>query len=154
MKSKGKTLFLRGGTPREAIEGICGELIEYVEQAEADRDIARKQVEKWNRNDEIQEAEREKLEAFRQLRMGFNPSEDQWDEIKAWQKKHDREFHPRPEDDICFQTKRNPFAGEYEYRFSHTPVGTIGSVVCTECEKRFKASWKDRDRYSYMIGEI
>jgi hypothetical protein len=84
---------------------------------------------------------------------GFNPSLEQWDSIDNWQQKHMQKKH-----------KNNPMLTDFEYSFSDTSLGKMGSAKCNICCKRamnmshgnteeFQRICKELDA-EYFIGEV
>ncbi len=151
-----RTLMLR--TLDEQIE----ELRSYVKQLEDERDEAVARVREWNKDAEIQQAEEKIKAAYHQLHNGFAPSDEQWEDIRKWEENHTAKYHKLPQAD--HPTKKRCNGPSFEYRFEHSPVGTLGEVVCTECEskamkrsfgnvKRFRNLRKKNDSF-FLFGEV
>ena len=144
------------------LNGQVEDLLSYVESLEIERDNAVRQVREWNKDEEISKAEAKTKEAYRQLSKGFAPSDEQWEQIRNWEKKHTDDRHKTPKP--VTPKKMTPDALFYEYRFSYSHIGTLGSVVCNSCERKaIEESKGDQaacrellDRYGacFFIGEI
>lgn len=64
-----------------------------------------------------------------ELRLSFDISEKEWEEIKKWKKKHEQEKH---EGNNC----HGAIGGNYTYVFVPTSIGTIGTIRCS-CGEEF-----------------
>ena len=62
-------------------------------------------------------------EAQRQLKIGFPISEEEYDAIKAWQTKHNAEYHKG--------SKFASIGGRFTYIFIPTSIGITGDVKCS-----------------------
>lgn len=121
-----------------------------VEGMSEQRDDAKRLVEDWEKDAEIKKL-KEEIECLKKERInGFIFSSDQIREIKAWEQNHIRNYHKEEE-----KGKIRKSSGiHFEYCFSHTPVGTLSSVVCEECRKKaFKISKGDKEIYDKYMEE-
>ena len=104
---------------------------EIIAQLEQQRDAAVNQMREWNKDAEIQSREETITELRKQGTDGFCPSTEQWKQIREWEKRHSDNRHNTSENNQ--PQKMIPGAADFIYSFSHTPIGTIGSVECEVC---------------------
>lgn len=71
---------------------------------------------------------------YLKLSKGFAPDDDQWEKINEWEKKHTEKYHKEP--DVGYLTKKRLNGPNYSYQFEYLPIGTLGAVVCTVCERK------------------
>lgn len=64
-----------------------------------------------------------------ELRLSFDVSEKEWEEIKKWKKKHEQEKHEG-------NNYHGAIGGNYSYVFVPTSIGTIGTIRCS-CGEEF-----------------
>lgn len=132
------------------LEGNIEELLSYVERIEKQRDEAQQRVREWNKDSEIQRAEGKVQAAYEQLSKGFAPTDNQWEQIDKWEKKHAEKHHKAPKTE--YLTKMPPNCPNYSYRFEYSPLGTLGDVVCTVCAaKAMKNSLGNISRYEELL---
>lgn len=115
-------------------EGNVEELLAYVEHLEEQRDKAWAEVREWNKDSEIQHAKEQERAAYLKLSKGFAPDDDQWEKINEWETKHTEKYHKEP--DVGYLTKKRLNGPNYSYQFEYSPIGTLGAVVCTVCERK------------------
>ena len=66
------------------------------------------------------------------MNKGFTPDDEQWKKIHEWEEKHTLKNHQRPRIDI--RAQKRSIGPDYCYQFEYSPVGTLGTVICTECQ--------------------
>lgn len=64
-----------------------------------------------------------------ELRLSFDVSEEEWEEIKKWKKNHEQEKHEG-------NNYHGAIGGNYSYVFVPTSIGTIGTIRCS-CGEEF-----------------
>ncbi|MBP3781785.1 MAG: hypothetical protein J6I68_00900 [Butyrivibrio sp.] len=132
------------------LEGDVEDLLSYVEHIEKQREEAWERVREWNKDSEIQQAEDKVKAAYKKLSRGFAPDDDQWEQIEKWEKKHAEKYHKPPKTKEI--TKKLLNGPNYSYQFEYSPIGTLGSVVCTVCaEKAMRNSLDSMSRYNELM---
>ncbi len=87
-----------------------------------------------------QKKEEENMKA-KQLSKGFNPSDDEWKRINAWEDSHTKERHKTyiqyseklAKGEIAVLQKMRPDAPHFEYAYETSPIGHLGAVTCIPC---------------------
>ena len=118
------------------VEGKVEDLLEYVQKLERERDEALTKVKEWNKDAEIQAAEQKTKELYKKLSQGFNPDDKQWKKIEKWEDRHIKKYHRPSMFNKIVPMKCDPNMPDFEYGFSYTPLGPIGSVTCRKCQKK------------------
>ncbi len=126
---------------------------EIIAQLEQQRDAAVNQMREWNKDAEIQNREETITELRKQGTDGFCPSTEQWKQIREWEKRHSDNRHNTSENNQ--PQKMIPGAAHFIYSFSHTPIGTIGSVECEVCRNTaFERSGGNYLYYQRLCKEL
>jgi len=85
---------------------------------------------------------KEELESItKRFRRSFEVTSEDWEKIRAWQKKHDTEEHKNP------GQYHGTCGGGYSFEFYPTGIGTFGSCVCGICKSR---ALKSSDYSKYL----
>ena len=109
------------------------EIIDRINDAETKKDEAYKQLEEWNKDEEIQEL-KNKIESLQDKlnnirRYSFEITREEHEAIEEWKKKHVEEKHNG-------DTYAGAIGGRYKYIFVPTSIGTVGSIKCS-CGETF-----------------
>ena len=108
-------------------------IIDRINDAETKKYEAYKQLEEWNKDEEIQklkseiESLQDKLNNARRYSFEITPEEHE--AIEEWKKKHVEEKHNG-------DTYAGAIGGRYKYIFVPTSIGTVGSIKCS-CGETF-----------------
>lgn len=95
----------------------------------------KKLKEEYSKDLEIKELKNQVDKLKKDCLRGFPISEDEKNEIKEWEDKHDREVHKL--DTVDKKIKASGcIGGKYHFVFIPTSIGTIGTVVC-QCGEEF-----------------
>ena len=97
------------------------------------------------------------------MSTGFQPTKEQWAEVRKWEKAHARQFHPGDHEAIKGR-KYDPGAARFTYSFSYTHLGLLGTVECETCRRiaiekssgdylKYLKLLTDSD-HSFSIGEV
>ena len=109
------------------------EIIDRINDAETKKDEAYKQLEEWNKDEEIQKlkSEIESLQnkLWNARRYSFEITPEEHEAIEEWKKKHVEEKHNG-------DAYAGAIGGRYKYIFVPTPIGTVGSIKCS-CGETF-----------------
>ena len=108
-------------------------IIDRINDAEIKKDEAYKQLEEWNKDEEIQEL-KNKIESLQNKlnnirRYSFEITREEHEAIEEWKKKHVEEKHNG-------DTYAGAIGGRYKYIFVPTSIGTVGSIKCS-CGETF-----------------
>ena len=108
-------------------------IIDRINDAEIKKDEAYKQLEEWNKDEEIQEL-KNKIESLQNnlnniRRYSFEITREEHEAIEEWKKKHVEEKHNG-------DTYAGAIGGRYKYIFVPTSIGTVGSIKCS-CGETF-----------------
>lgn len=108
-------------------------IIDRINDAEAKKDEAYKQLEEWNKDEEIQEL-KSKIESLQNelwnaRRYSFETTPEEHEAIEKWKKNHVKEKHNG-------DTYAGAIGGRYKYIFVPTSIGTVGSIKCS-CGETF-----------------
>ena len=95
----------------------------------------KKLKDEYYKDNELQKMKKELDKMKDDYYRGFPISEKEAEEIKRWMSEHEAEYH---------QSKKTPFGsyrggaigGCYEYVFTPTSIGTIGTIKCN-CGKEY-----------------
>ena len=109
------------------------EIIDRINDAETKKDEAYKQLEEWNKDEEIQKlkSEIESLQnkLWNTRRYSFEITPEEHEAIEEWKKKHVKEKHNG-------DAYAGAIGGRYKYIFVPTSIGTVGSIKCS-CGETF-----------------
>ena len=108
-------------------------IIDRINDAETKKDEAYKQLDEWNKDEEIQEL-KNKIESLQDKlnnirRYSFEITPEEHEAIEEWKKKHVKEKHNG-------DTYAGAIGGRYKYIFVPTSIGTVGSIKCS-CGETF-----------------
>lgn len=108
-------------------------IIDRINDAETKKDEAYKQLEEWNKDEEIQKlkSEIESLQnkLWNTRRYSFEITPEEHEAIEEWKKKHVKEKHNG-------DAYAGAIGGRYKYIFVPTSIGTVGSIKCS-CGETF-----------------
>ena len=108
-------------------------IINRINDAETKKDEAYKQLEEWNKDEEIQKlkSEIESLQnkLWNTRRYSFEITPEEHEAIEEWKEKHVEEKHNG-------DTYAGAIGGRYKYIFVPTSIGTVGSIKCS-CGETF-----------------
>lgn len=108
-------------------------IIDRINDAETKKDEAYKQLEEWNKDEEIQKlkSEIESLQnkLWNARRYSFEITPEEHEAIEEWKKKHVKEKHNG-------DAYAGAIGGRYKYIFVPTSIGTVGSIKCS-CGETF-----------------
>ena len=138
------------------VKALLSEIQSEYDQVCLEKKHVIEKMENWNKDEEIQRAVDRANQIQARLSKGFNPTDSQWDEINKWKEKHIKNHHS--------DGKKTKVGVSFSYSFSHTALGTMGSVCCDECERKaFLLSHGDFSLYKklkegkdveHFIGEV
>lgn len=113
------------------LDAMFSKIKAHVEQCEKQRDSALKQVEEWNKDEEIQKikSEMENMQKERFVSVTFAISPQELDAIEAWKNRHVKEKHNG-------NAYAGAIGGRYSYKFCPTSIGDVGEVICS-CGEKF-----------------
>ena len=117
----------------KALEENFDQIRELVTSLRSRAEKAEQRVAEWNKDDEIQKKDEEIKGRYHRISLGFNPSEEQWTEIRTWEDKHRERRHKEKEQE---HTKMPSNPASFSYSFGNTHFGTMGSVICETCLRR------------------
>ena len=110
---------------------ILTDLADYIIESEERRDKAIKQLEEFNKDEEIVRLHKQ-IEQSRERAKNtitFSVTPEQVEAIRAWKKEHEAESHGGSE-------YAGAIGGRYSYKFTPTSIGTFGTVICS-CGEKF-----------------
>lgn len=112
----------------DAIESIVCRINDAVEEKER----ALRQLEEWNKDEELTKVREELKKCKDDMRRGFQISEDEQKDIQAWIRRHEEYAHGLKtlEQRVL---AHGCSGGGYTYMFYPTGIGTIGIVKCNAC---------------------
>lgn len=114
-------------------EEVIMAIIDRINDAEIKKDEAYKQLEEWNKDEEIQKlkSEIESLQnkLWNTRRYSFEITPEEHEAIEEWKKKHVKEKHNG-------DAYAGAIGGRYKYIFVPTSIGTVGSIKCS-CGETF-----------------
>ena len=94
---------------------------------------AHKQLEEWNKDEEIQKLKSEieslQNELWNARRYSFEITPEEHEAIEEWKKNHVKEKHNG-------DAYAGAIGGRYKYIFVPTSIGTVGSIKCS-CGETF-----------------
>ena len=138
------------------VKALLSEIQSEYDQVCLEKKHVIEKMENWNKDEEIQKAVDRANQIQARLSKGFNPTDSQWDEINKWKESHIKKYHS--------DGKKTKVGVSFSYSFSHTALGTMGSVCCDECERKaFLLSHGDFSLYKklkeakdveHFIGEV
>lgn len=104
---------------------ILTALADYIVDSEERRDRAIKQLEEFNKDEEIvrlqKQIEQNRERAKNTITFSITP--EQVEAIRTWKKKHEAESHGGSE-------YAGAIGGRYTYEFTPTSIGTFGRIRC------------------------
>lgn len=110
---------------------ILTDLADYIVESEERRDKAIKQLEEFNKDEEIvrlhKQIEQSRERAKNTITFSITP--EQVEAIRAWKKEHEAESHGGSE-------YAGAIGGRYTYEFTPTSIGTFGRIRCG-CSAKF-----------------
>lgn len=114
-------------------EDVIMAIIDRINDAESKKDEAYKQLEEWNKDEEIQKL-KSKIESLQNelwntKKYSFKITPEEYEAIEEWKKKHVEEKHNG-------DTYAGAIGGRYKYIFVPTSIGTVGSIKCS-CGETF-----------------
>lgn len=114
-------------------EDVIMAIIDRINDAETKKDEAYKQLEEWNKDEEIQEL-KNKIESLQNelwniSKYSFEITPEEYEAIEEWKKKHIEEKHNG-------DAYAGAIGGRYKYIFVPTSIGTVGSIKCS-CGETF-----------------
>lgn len=114
-------------------EDVIMAIIDRINDAESKKDEAYKQLEEWNKDEEIQKL-KSKIESLQNelwnaRRYSFEITPEEHEAIEEWKKKHVKEKHNG-------DAYAGAIGGRYKYIFVPTSIGTVGSIKCS-CGETF-----------------
>lgn len=126
-------VFARCNNNYVEFQDVVEAIVDRLNEADEEQDYAYKQLEEWNKDDEIQklkseiESLRNELRDIRKYSFEITPEEHEI--IEDWKKKHIEEKHNG-------DSYAGAIGGRYKYIFVPTSIGTIGSIKCS-CGETF-----------------
>ena len=109
----------------DELVNILTALADYIIESEERRDRAIKQLEEFNKDEEIvrlqKQIEQSKETAKNTITFSITP--EQVEAIRTWKKEHEAEAHGGSE-------YAGAIGGRYTYEFTPTSIGTFGSIRC------------------------
>lgn len=114
-------------------EDVIMAIIDRINDAKTKKDEAYKQLEEWNKDEEIQKLNN-KIESLQDKlwnarRYSFEITPEEHEAIEEWKKKHVKEKHNG-------DAYAGAIGGRYKYIFVPTSIGTVGSIKCS-CGETF-----------------
>lgn len=111
---------------------ILTELADYVVEAEDRRDKAIRQVEEFNKDEEIVKLKKQLEQKENRIKNSqtFVILPEQVEAIEEWKKQHTKEKHGGSE-------YAGAIGGRYSYKFTPTSIGTFGTIIC-DCGEKFE----------------
>lgn len=115
----------------EELVDILTALADYVAEAEERRDRAVKQLEEFNKDEEIVKLTKQLKQKEERIKNSqtFVILPEEVEAIKKWRKQHTKEKHGGSE-------YAGTIGGRYSYKFTPTSIGTFGSIICS-CGEKF-----------------
>lgn len=114
-------------------EDVIMAIIDRINDAETKKDEAYKQLDEWNKDEEIQKLKSEieslQNELWNARRYSFEITPEEHEAIEKWKKNHVKEKHNG-------DAYAGAIGGRYKYIFVPTPIGTVGSIKCS-CGETF-----------------
>lgn len=108
-------------------------IIDRINDAETKKNEAYKQLEEWNKDEEIQKLKSEiellQNKLWNVRRYSFEITPEEHEVIEEWKKKHVKEKHNG-------DAYAGAIGGRYKYIFVPTSIGTVGSIKCS-CGETF-----------------
>ena len=128
----------------ENIKTLFADATDTVKRCQKELDELRK--EKW-RDEELQKMKAERDAAIADMRRGFEITLEDRDAINRWKRKHEDEHHGG-----SGKMRGGAIGGSYRYEFVPTSIGTIGTIICSNCKnkayrdagnpKKYKTFWE------------
>ena len=114
-------------------QDVVEAIIDRINDTEAKKEEAYKQLEEWNKDEEIQEL-KNKIESLQDKlnnikKYSFEITPEEHEAIEKWKKKYVEEKHNG-------DSYAGAIGGRYKYIFVPTPIGTVGSIKCS-CGETF-----------------
>ena len=109
-------------------------LTDYIESNKRTTEKARKELAEFKKDEEIQRWKNLYEEERSANRHGFAITDEEYEAIAEWQKKHDADMH-------CLYKAHERAAaggaigGRYFYKFVPTSSGVVGTCVCGSCHQ-------------------
>lgn len=115
----------------EKLVDILTALADYVAEAEERRDKAEKQLEEFNKDEEIIKLTKQLKQKQERIKNSqtFVILPEEVEAIKKWQTQHTKEKHDGSE-------YAGAIGGRYSYKFTPTSIGTFGTIIC-DCGEKF-----------------
>ena len=115
----------------EELVDILTALADYVAETEEKRDKAVKQLEEFNKDEEIIKLKKQLEQKEERIKNSqtFVILPEEVEAIKKWQKQHTKEKHGGSE-------SAGAIGGRYSFKFTPTSIGTFGTVICS-CGEKF-----------------
>ena len=110
---------------------ILTQLADYVAESEEKRDKAIKQLEEFNKDEEIVKLKKQLEQKEERIKNSqtFVILPEEVKAIKEWQAQHIKEKHSGSE-------YAGAIGGRYSFTFTPTSIGTFGTVICS-CGEKF-----------------
>lgn len=111
---------------------ILTELADYVVETEDRRDKAVKQLEEFNKDEEIVKLKKQLEQKENRIKNSqtFVILPEEVKVIEEWKKQHTKEKHGGSE-------YAGAIGGRYSYKFTPTSIGTFGTIIC-DCGEKFE----------------
>lgn len=116
-----------------ACREFCNAVEEIVEDTAAANKTLKLENEKLKsevfKDEYIKELENRIEKLTREINLGFPLSENEYNMVEEWKKKHLEEKH----NDLL----SGPIGGTFNYEFIPTSIGTFGTCICGRCGEKF-----------------
>lgn len=115
----------------EELIDILTALADYIAETEEKRDKAVKQVEEFNKDEEIVKLKKQLEQKEERIKNSqtFVILPEEVQAIKEWREQHIKEKHGGSE-------YAGAIGGRYSYKFTPTSIGTFGTIIC-DCGEKF-----------------
>ena len=128
-----RKVFARCHNNYVEFQDVVEAIIDRLNKADEEQDYAYKQLEEWNKDEEIQKL-KNKIESLQDelrniRRYSFEITHEEYKAIEEWKKKHVEEKHNG-------DSYAGAIGGRYKYIFVPTSIGTVGSIKCS-CGETF-----------------
>ena len=123
----------------EEIKKLVEETLEYAESVEEKN---KELLDEHWKDKQLAEMKEKYSQMEKSFYRGFPISEDQQKAINNWEDQHWTNRHGAP-DNRSRLMKSGAIGGSFEYRFTPTSIGTVGSVCCQSCKQKVKRELGD-----------
>lgn len=132
-KAMKSLLFLR--PEYVSFEQCVGAVIDRINELEREKENAFAQLREFNKDAELEKLRKELKECRKETSRGFSISEEEQKDIDNWKRKHEAEKHGLKTDEDRLKAA-GTIGGRYTYHFHPTSIGDIGIIECS-CGEKF-----------------